>query len=120
MERRPTLAAQVWGTRHSYEWNGGAEECRGVIRAFLMVESARFVGAMRSLPHGWEFAETAWRERGLMATRKRDSFRCPSCDSRDIRRSMRRRLLDPLYLIFGFLPFRCEDCNHRFYKWIFS
>jgi len=54
-----------------------------------------------------------------MATKERDSLRCPSCGSQNTRRSKRRLLLDPLYTIFGFLPYRCEDCNHRFFKFGF-
>ena len=84
-----------------------------------VMESAHSVGAMMSLPQFWDFAETALRERGLMATREQDPLRCPSCESQDIRRSKRQGILDGLSSILGFLPYRCEDCNHRFFKWSF-
>ncbi len=55
-------------------------------------------------------------KRGPMATNERRSTRCPSCGSDDVRRSNQHRFLDPILSVLGFLPLRCEDCNHRFFK----
>ncbi len=40
---------------------------------------------------------------------------CPQCQSHDLRPSHRRPLDAPLAL-FGLHPYRCRNCNHRFYR----
>lgn len=39
---------------------------------------------------------------------------CPSCESRDVRRSHRRRLFDFAYRWFGLEFYRCNECRRRF------
>jgi hypothetical protein len=43
---------------------------------------------------------------------------CPKCQSERTRRSKRRGLVEhgPLTLVF-LRPFRCEKCQHRFFRW---
>src|SRR5262249_6188597 len=40
---------------------------------------------------------------------------CPSCRSLKTRRSRRRSALDYLLSVTGVLPWRCEECEARFY-----
>jgi hypothetical protein len=40
---------------------------------------------------------------------------CPKCRETNIRRS-HRRLLDFLLRSFGLVPFRCNICEHRFFR----
>jgi len=42
-------------------------------------------------------------------------FRCPNCGGLDVRRSMRRGLLDSAMTMFHRCPFRCRACSHRFF-----
>jgi transposase-like protein len=41
---------------------------------------------------------------------------CPNCGSPDVRRSHSRGLLDRLMVIFHKSPFRCRQCERRFYS----
>jgi hypothetical protein len=46
---------------------------------------------------------------------------CPVCKSNNVRRSMRRGVLESLVLRLLLLrPFRCDSCNNRYYGWFFS
>jgi DNA-directed RNA polymerase subunit RPC12/RpoP len=49
------------------------------------------------------------------------SISCPSCSSQRIHRSRRKGFLEsgPLTLMFV-RPFRCEQCDHRFFRLSFS
>jgi len=61
--------------------------------------------------HGEEpmiFEENAERERVLI---------CPRCQQESSRRSRRRGSRDYLIGIFGLRPWRCRDCDNRFYAW---
>lgn len=41
---------------------------------------------------------------------------CPLCGSSSLRRSRRKTLIEKILLpLFGRLPYRCEQCDHRFY-----
>ena len=45
------------------------------------------------------------------------SVSCPHCQSKAIRRSMRRGMLETAILrLIPVRPFRCKDCDHRFYS----
>lgn len=44
-----------------------------------------------------------------------DGPQCPLCNSATVRRSRRRNLRDRMMSIFSRLPFRCEECDLRFY-----
>src|SRR5580704_114857 len=45
------------------------------------------------------------------------SVLCPHCQSQAIRRSMRRGMLETAILwLIPVRPFRCKDCDHRFYS----
>jgi DNA-directed RNA polymerase subunit RPC12/RpoP len=39
---------------------------------------------------------------------------CLSCGSRYVRHSRRRSVLDRLFFLLGYLPFRCLTCGRRF------
>jgi transposase-like protein len=42
---------------------------------------------------------------------------CPQCGSADYRRSKRRGILERFALsLIRLLPYRCHDCNARFYN----
>jgi uncharacterized protein YlaI len=42
---------------------------------------------------------------------------CPYCRSKAVRRSMRRGMLESAILrLIPVRPFRCKDCDHRFYS----
>ena len=42
---------------------------------------------------------------------------CPHCQSKAIRRSMRKGMLESTILrLIPVRPFRCKDCDHRFYS----
>lgn len=42
---------------------------------------------------------------------------CPYCQSKAVRRSMRRGMLELAILrLVPLRPFRCKDCDHRFYS----
>ncbi len=45
-------------------------------------------------------------------------MQCPQCQSEQTRRSKRRGFVErgPLTLL-SFKPFRCGDCQHRFFRW---
>jgi len=46
---------------------------------------------------------------------------CPACKSNNVRRSMRRGVLEILVLRLLLLrPYRCDACNYRYYSWVFS
>jgi hypothetical protein len=40
---------------------------------------------------------------------------CPSCHSSDISRSRKRKLVDAFMRWMGKTPYRCRDCQKRFY-----
>lgn len=40
---------------------------------------------------------------------------CPSCGSKNISRSARRNLIEKAISLFRVLPYRCQDCRHRFF-----
>ncbi len=40
---------------------------------------------------------------------------CPSCHSNDISRSRKRKLKDSFMRWMGKVPYRCRDCQKRFY-----
>jgi hypothetical protein len=44
------------------------------------------------------------------------TLQCPRCDSPHVRRSMRRGLAEFLFKLALVLPYRCENCNSRFYR----
>lgn len=45
------------------------------------------------------------------------SVSCPYCQSKAIRRSMRRGMIESAILrLIPVRPFRCKDCDHRFYS----
>jgi hypothetical protein len=44
-----------------------------------------------------------------------NSMKCRSCKSREVRRSSRRNAVERLLSAFGLLPYRCLDCNRRFF-----
>lgn len=39
---------------------------------------------------------------------------CPQCNSRLVRRSMRRTFMDRFRSVFGKWPYRCQMCHTRF------
>jgi hypothetical protein len=43
-------------------------------------------------------------------------FRCPSCNSRNIRRSKKRGYFEGLLAAFSIRPFRCDHCDCRFFR----
>lgn len=44
-----------------------------------------------------------------------DGPQCPACYSGIVRRSRRRNLRDRVMSVFSRLPYRCEECDSRFY-----
>jgi predicted RNA-binding Zn-ribbon protein involved in translation (DUF1610 family) len=42
---------------------------------------------------------------------------CPECGEEKVRRSRRRTLLDYLLSLSGLRPYRCRECNQRFYDY---
>jgi uncharacterized protein YlaI len=45
------------------------------------------------------------------------SVSCPHCHSKAVRRSMRRGMIESAILrLIPVRPFRCKDCDHRFYS----
>ncbi|MGD0515734.1 MAG: hypothetical protein ABSA29_20710 [Terriglobales bacterium] len=40
---------------------------------------------------------------------------CPRCASSTIRRSRRRSLRDRVMSLLSYLPYRCDECDLRFY-----
>lgn len=47
--------------------------------------------------------------------RNRHSKRCPRCDGRNVHRSSRRGIREHAISIFSLYPYRCHDCEERFY-----
>jgi hypothetical protein len=46
---------------------------------------------------------------------------CPKCQSKETRRSKRRGFFElGLLGLLPVLPFRCRDCDWRFYGWLFG
>jgi hypothetical protein len=46
------------------------------------------------------------------------SILCPHCHSRQVRNSRTKGMLESVLLALVFLrPFRCEDCDLRFFHW---
>jgi hypothetical protein len=43
------------------------------------------------------------------------AMKCPKCHESNIRRS-HRRLMDYLLQTIGMIPYRCNVCEHRFYR----
>jgi predicted SprT family Zn-dependent metalloprotease len=41
---------------------------------------------------------------------------CPKCRETSVRRSHRRLFLDFLYRSIGMVPYRCNACEHRFFR----
>ncbi|MDT7777716.1 MAG: hypothetical protein QOC99_228 [Acidobacteriota bacterium] len=41
--------------------------------------------------------------------------KCAVCGSRNVSRSGRRNLIERLLSLARILPYRCLDCNHRFF-----
>jgi DNA-directed RNA polymerase subunit RPC12/RpoP len=45
-------------------------------------------------------------------------LQCPKCHSERLGRSRRRGLIErQLLTAIALRPFRCESCNHRFFRW---
>ena len=42
---------------------------------------------------------------------------CPVCRSQSIRRSVRRNIMERLWSLGGRYPFRCYDCQTRFFAY---
>jgi len=47
--------------------------------------------------------------------RNRHSKRCPRCDGKNVHRSSRRGIREHAISIFSLYPYRCHDCDKRFY-----
>jgi len=46
---------------------------------------------------------------------------CPLCHSEQIHQSRRKGILERIVLATVLVrPFRCERCDHRFFRWSFS
>ena len=46
---------------------------------------------------------------------------CPNCFSLEVRRSRSKTFLELFVLPLVLLrPYRCEQCEHRYYNWVFS
>jgi len=41
---------------------------------------------------------------------------CPNCNGRNVRTSQAMHPMDRVAALFGYAPFRCRVCQHRFYK----
>lgn len=44
------------------------------------------------------------------------SISCPCCQSDHIHRSMPRGILERILAIISLRPYRCEDCDYRFFR----
>lgn len=42
---------------------------------------------------------------------------CSRCGSTEVRRSIRRTVWETLLSAVGILPYRCERCSARFFRW---
>jgi len=47
--------------------------------------------------------------------RNRSSKQCPRCDGKNVHRSSRRGIREHAISIFSLYPYRCHDCDKRFY-----
>ena len=47
--------------------------------------------------------------------RNRRSKQCPRCDGKNVHRSSRRGIREHVISIFSLYPYRCHDCDKRFY-----
>ena len=47
--------------------------------------------------------------------RNRRSKQCPRCDGKNVHRSSRRGIRERAISIFSLYPYRCHDCDKRFY-----
>jgi transposase-like protein len=47
--------------------------------------------------------------------RNRHSKQCPRCDGKNVHRSSRRGIREHAISIFSLYPYRCHDCDKRFY-----
>lgn len=47
--------------------------------------------------------------------RNRHSKQCPRCDGKNVHRSSRRGIRERAISIFSLYPYRCHDCDKRFY-----
>ena len=47
--------------------------------------------------------------------RNRRSKKCPRCDGKNVHRSSRRGIRERAISIFSLYPYRCHDCDKRFY-----
>lgn len=45
------------------------------------------------------------------------SISCPDCQSDVIRRSRTRGIAESLLAYLRIRPYRCEECDHRFFHW---
>src|ERR1700686_4099745 len=45
------------------------------------------------------------------------SICCPDCQSDQIRRSKTRGSVESLLAFLRMRPYRCEECNYRFFRW---
>jgi len=53
----------------------------------------------------------------ILRKEKRDQrLICPGCESSDVRKSHRANLFEKVLSILSLRPFRCNNCNHRFWK----
>ena len=43
------------------------------------------------------------------------SMKCPKCREQNVRRS-HRRFFDYIFSAVGMVPYRCNACEHRFYR----
>jgi predicted Zn-ribbon and HTH transcriptional regulator len=55
----------------------------------------------------------------LSALTERDamSIRCPCCQSDQIHRSKTKGILERVSTIIFVRPYRCVDCDYRFFRW---
>src|SRR3989442_14806858 len=47
--------------------------------------------------------------------RNKHSKRCPRCDGKNVHRSSRKGLRERAISLFSLYPYRCHDCEKRFY-----
>ena len=47
--------------------------------------------------------------------RNRRSKQCPRCDGKNVHRSSRRGIREHAISVFSLYPYRCHDCDKRFY-----
>ncbi len=52
----------------------------------------------------------------ILLRKGRTHMECPTCESQELRLSHRRSLLERAVSLISFRPFRCRDCNSRFWR----